>query len=408
MEDGVERLIPFSTSVAFCSADGRRKCATTRRGLPMHNSLPRNASTNTDTLVPDTNSDFTAQQHTSNGDGTKPHRVPQGSGLAEGAETHIHETQAEEDDNFHSLLPILFADQNYKLLRPTEHIDAFLRQDLSVERLTKIHGWLWIVGRPQAARSLHRQKMKNRAIIVTEQADLHLTWADSYIFIKPLPQYLLRKDVWRDHLCNDATLYENACGFLLSYAWLIQSHLDFEVAKSDDIKPSLLPQNLKWSQWQAFMGEFLTNVSPDPPLPRNHIGPFQVNKRYQYGELRLGRINLIYRFAPLWWYKYLFDGYHSGYDQYRTFFARNFAWLIVVFAYITVVLTAMQVGLALDGFKDDSRLTGASYGFSVFSLVLVAAAIGIAILLFIVIFVYNLTMTTIAQISRQLEARRSR
>jgi hypothetical protein len=77
---------------------------------------------------------------------------------------------------------------------PTDHLDTFLRQDLSVERLTNIHGWLWIVGRPQAARSLRRLKIKNRTIIATEQADLHLTWSDSYIFIKPLPPYLLYAD----------------------------------------------------------------------------------------------------------------------------------------------------------------------------------------------------------------------
>jgi hypothetical protein len=69
----------------------------------------------------------------------------------------------------------------------------------------------------------------------------------------------------------------------------------------------------------------------------------------------------------------------------------------VVFAYITVVLAAIQVGLALDikGFKDDSRLQNAAYGFSVFSMVLVATIVGLGVILFVLIFVYNSVETLI-------------
>ena len=319
-----------------------------------------------------------------------------------------HEAGVGAEDEFHTLLPILFANSKHEVLRPTDHLDTFLRQDLSVKRLTDIHGWLWMVGRPQAAQPLHRLKMKNRTIIATEQADLHLTWSNSYIYIKPLPHYLLVADFWKENLCGD-TLHENACGFLLSYAWLIRSQTDFEIATKDDLTPSLLPANLEWSEWRTFMSEFLSNVSPDTPYQPNHgIIDFKVSKRYQYGELRLGRINKIYRFAPLWWYAHLFRGYHSGYDQYGTFFSRNFAWLIVVFAYITVVLTAMQVGLALDfrGFKEDLRLQNAAYGFSVFSMVLVVVIVGLGIILFLLIFVYNLVETVIAHSMRLYKAKK--
>lgn len=319
-----------------------------------------------------------------------------------------HEAGLGLGDGMHTLLPILFADSKHKLLRPTDHLDAFLRQDLSVERLTDIHSWLWMVGRPQAAQSLHRLKMKNRTIIATEQADLHLTWSNSYIFIKPLPPYLLFADFWTKNLCDD-TLHENACGFLLSYAWLIRSQSDFEIATKDDLTPSLLPANLEWNEWQTFMSEFLSKVSPEMPYPPDRgVTEFKVSKRYQYGELRLGRINKIYRFVPPWCFAHLFRGYHSGYDQYGTFFSRNFAWLIAVFAYITVVLTAMQVGLALNikGFKDDSRLQNAAYGFSVFSMVLVTAVVGLGVMLFLLIFVYNLVETVIAHSVRRYKAKK--
>lgn len=122
--------------------------------------------------------------------------------------------------------------------------------------------------------------MKNRTIIATKQADLHLTWSDSYIFIKPLPPYLLFTDFWTKNLC-DNTLHENACSFLLSYAWLIRSQSDFEIATKNDLIPSLFPANLDWNEWQMFMSEFLGNVSLDMPyLPDYGVIDFKVSKRY--------------------------------------------------------------------------------------------------------------------------------
>lgn len=82
-----------------------------------------------------------------------------------------HKAALGAEDGFHTLLPILFANSKHELLRPTDHLDAFLRQDLIAKRLTDIHGWLWMAGRPQAAQSLHRLRMKNRTIIATEQAE---------------------------------------------------------------------------------------------------------------------------------------------------------------------------------------------------------------------------------------------
>lgn len=402
MTDNAIRRVPFTTNIL---SGGTR-----RRPSSGHPLTCICTEAQKGTCFQDAQSRYPAGHHRL---GESIDKLPLGTGSrsAQNGNPGIHEHEAElgVEDEFHTLLPILFADSKHKLLRPIDHLDAFLRQDLSVERLTNIHGWLWMVGRPQAARSLYRLKMKNRTIIATEQADLHLTWSDSYIFIKPLPPYLLHADFWTKHLCNGDELHENACGFLLSYAWLIRSQSDFEIATKDDLTPSLLPANLEWNEWQTFMGEVLGNVSPDTPyLPDSCAMHFKVSKRYQYGELRLGRINKIYRFAPIWWYAHLFDGYHSGYDQYGTFFNRNFAWLIVVFAYITVVLTAMQVGLALNinDFKDDSRLQKASYGFSVFSMVLVAAAVGLAVILFVLIFIYNLVETLIAHGLRLYRAKK--
>lgn len=47
---------------------------------------------------------------------------------------------------------------------------------------------------------------------------------------------------------------------------------------------------------------------------------------------------------------------------------RNFAWALTAIVYITIVLTAMQVGLGTHQLKDDVGFNRASYGFTVFSI----------------------------------------
>ena len=58
---------------------------------------------------------------------------------------------------------------------------------------------------------------------------------------------------------------------------------------------------------------------------------YNVNKRYCYGELRQG-LNLVYRLFR----GKIFRGYEYGYNQYGTFFSRNFAGITTVFAYVTI------------------------------------------------------------------------
>ncbi|KAF2456607.1 hypothetical protein BDY21DRAFT_422379 [Lineolata rhizophorae] len=61
---------------------------------------------------------------------------------------------------------------------------------------------------------------------------------------------------------------------------------------------------LKEIAWTAFVKDFLAKINPATLE--------DVNKRYQYGELRLSRLN--------------------------NYFSRNFAWLLVLFAYISIVI----------------------------------------------------------------------
>lgn len=294
---------------------------------------------------------------------------------------------------YRELLPTRFLNKHNKLERTLLDIQTFIKEDLNLNRLNHIHGWLWLVGRPEAGRPLHRQLMRKRVIVVTEQMDLHLTWNDSCLYIKPLPAHMLCTEFWKDYLCEDSSLYENACGFLLSYSWLICYNSDFLIATNGYQAPCLLPSTIDWPKWQSFVGEFLNALDSED-------SNIKINRRYEYGELRLARLNFIYRYAPLWWYRHLFRGYYYGYHEYSSFFSRNFAWLIIAFAYMTVVLSAMQVALGVDGFKDDPRLKSASYGFSVFSMVLVVTVLVVVNLLFVTLFIYNLIATALVHVSK--------
>src|SRR2546423_207852 len=98
---------------------------------------------------------------------------------------------------FDNTLPVLYLDSKYHLHKVSDSEAKFLRDDMDVSRLNEIHRWLHLCGRSMAvARPLHRQVQMNSQIIVTEQADLHLTWNKVGIFIKPLPLYLLDRKIW--------------------------------------------------------------------------------------------------------------------------------------------------------------------------------------------------------------------
>lgn len=202
-------------------------------------------------------------------------------------------------------------------------LPRYLSTELSVARLSKIHAFLWFAGRPSYVRPLHRQQLVQRTIVITEQADLHLVWYGTQIYIKPLPALLLCHGFFSRHICG-SSLSADACGMLRSYTKLIQHESDYLVA----IKMGLLPKHISWTQWSSFAVQVRSTAV--------------VSKRYEYGELRLFRLNLIYRFCFGQWV----CGYHLRHTNFNSFFGSNFTWPLVIFAYLTTVLNAMQVILA--------------------------------------------------------------
>ncbi len=261
-------------------------------------------------------------------------------------------------------------------------LSKYLRWELDLSRLDEIHDHLWLAGRPSSVRALHRQIMIGREITITEQADLHLVWQESRIYLKPMPGFLLDFGFWKNNLCRDEALYQSASGFLLSYVWLICHKSDLRIAHSK----GLLPPEIDWERWILFSKSLLQSVDT------NSLDG--INRRYHYGELRLTRLNWIYRVAskPRSTRTFVL-GYMSGYNRYSVFVQRNFTWVLAAFVYVTIVLTAMQVGLATDQLGKNELFQNAASGFTIFSMLAPIVAIGVLTVMLSILFIFNLLAT---------------
>jgi hypothetical protein len=247
-------------------------------------------------------------------------------------------------------LPATFSNTLFHLevLDPQDpnKVEEFLRRSLDFKKLNKIHRYLWLAGLPGAkVQPFHHQKMLLRDLVIVERIDLHLVWFKSRIFVKPLPDYLLNYDFWKN-LCNDRELYEAACGLLLSYISLIRYDHDLRIAQ----EAFLINRDITWRQWT----EFVCRVS-------QHLGLtnlFMANKRFDYGELRLARLNMIYRLWGLM-QGYCFLNYHNA-ETWRPF------------------IEQYNNAISAFGLIDD-RFQEASFGFTVLSIILPVVMVGFSV-----------------------------
>jgi hypothetical protein len=122
-----------------------------------------------------------------------------------------------------------------------------------------------------------------------------------------------------------------------------------------------------------------------------------------------------------------------GYNRYVIFFQRNFSWILIVFVFFSLVLSAMQVGSSLKELENNYAFLRASYIFVVFSMVRpslflhttprpsytrrlrqdadfeqvsVVAVLGVVALIFVGIFMYNM-FKAISHASSEQKARRN-
>lgn len=167
------------------------------------------------------------------------------------------------------------------------------------------------------------------------------------------------------YICPNPTLLSSALGFLCTYTKLIQHFSDFTIA----IDFGFLPTHVTWPAWNLFRTDLCKNIQH----------PHQINKRFIYGELRLSRLNEIYRIHQRSW--------REGYFLIQSFFKANFAWLMLVFAYLSVVLSAMQVLLGANQVPSatSKTLVETSVSFGTAAIVLMLLAIPVMISPFLIL-----------------------
>lgn len=267
---------------------------------------------------------------------------------------------------------------------------AYLSNEVDVTRLNKIQKHLWLAGLPRIGRPLHEQVAKGRRIVITEYADCHLVWQKNTILVKPMPQLLMDHAIWTDHICHEPQIFEAASGFLLSYLWIICYESDLKIAH----ETGLLSQSVDWSAWTNFTGSLMDRISYNE---LRHINP-----RYLYGELRMDRLNFIYRWCSVTSGSTTFvRGYTYGYSTYSSFIQKHTAWFLVVIVYITIVLTAMQVGLATHQLQDNRAFNRASYGFTIFSILAPLILLVVMVFVTLCLILFNLLYTLRQQRSSQ-------
>ncbi|KAI1506279.1 hypothetical protein F5X99DRAFT_366161 [Biscogniauxia marginata] len=295
--------------------------------------------------------------------------------------------QEQSEPSIARLLPATFRTKEDHIIALEVNIIGFLEKELSVKRLDRAQKWLWMSGRPVPPRPLHHQLLLRRNIVITEQPELHLMWSKDRIFIKPLPPFLLSANFWKENLCIPSSansepsssdyysridLAKAARGLLYSYTALIAYPCDFQVAQSH----GLVPESLEWSTWSDLAQQIAKTHSYD-----------SISPRYHYAELRLSRLNKIYRFR----YGAILRGFSrvESYRFYADFFADNFGKIAAVLGYVVIVLTAMQTGLATNQLQSSDAFQSVSYGFTVFSIIAPIGAAAVMLITFVCLFIIN-------------------
>jgi hypothetical protein len=164
--------------------------------------------------------------------------------------------------------------------RPINESAAFLQEELNVDVLDSLRNHMWLAGLSAShIRPLHRQIVVRRQIKICEQMGLHLVSHRDDMFIKPIPRSLLHHTFFEEYVSTDPRLHSAALGFLCTYLWLIRYESDFHIA----LEHKLLPSSTTWEDWLKFAEQV------------NAARPGRFGNRFDFGELKLIRLNMIAR-----------------------------------------------------------------------------------------------------------------
>jgi hypothetical protein len=248
-------------------------------------------------------------------------------------------------------------------------IAANLQSEFLTGILDDLSPYLWLVATQDSKHisSLTHQIVRGRNLILTEDPGLHLVWIYDRIFIKPMPKYLLSHAFWQFYLVNpnpkipvyqQEEIKKAVVGFMRSYAYLIRHKSDFILATHENHQ--LLPKNISYSAFVNLIMDFEKRTDES------------VSLRYKFGDLRLSRLNF-------WITIFLgHSTYHDVHGYYGAYFARFYGPLLFIFGVLSVLLSAMQVALAVGQPLEDGSWSVFAYtcrGFATFSISSVALVI---------------------------------
>lgn len=243
-------------------------------------------------------------------------------------------------------------------------LKGFLVGDVCPTKLNRLAPHLWMCSAPSHTNipPLHNHAVHNRTIVLTEDPGLHLVWETGRIFIKPLPTYLLSYTFWLRYLLNDESGHDKklvtqaSLGLLRSYDYCIRHESDLHIAQQPHL--NLIPPGVTWKQWCEFSSSF-NAISNSDVAPRYHYGKLQHSRLHWLVRIHLRELN----------YYYIDGGYGDS-------FARYYGPLLFLFGILSVLLSAMQVGMAVEQLQSRNWIAfwALSRWFSVSSLVLCALA----------------------------------
>ncbi|KAH7193807.1 uncharacterized protein B0J16DRAFT_336030 [Fusarium flagelliforme] len=257
-------------------------------------------------------------------------------------------------------------------LQDQPKLHNFLEKEYCSNDLDVVAKRLWWMSTQDHANisPLHRQAVKGRNIVVTQDPKLHLVWIQDRIFIKPLPKYLTSHAFWKHYLGADGgprreRIRKAALGFLRTYFYLIQSEYDFNLAQ--DISRCLIPAGVTWEKFCDFSSDF-----PE-------ISDKSVSLRYAYGEIRLTRLNL---YAPLILGKSKFQRVEY---QYGAYFAHFYGPILFMVAMVSTILSGLQVAIAVQQEHPGRNSLGIQDAGLWFSVVIILFLCAVILLLFSVL-----------------------
>ena len=146
------------------------------------------------------------------------------------------------------------------------------------------------------------------------------------------------------------------------------------------LSKGLVPCDYTWEKWRAFARDLELGTAPDSV--REFPG------RWQFGELRLSRLNLVTIMTGrnLRGYKALSTNYSSYFSTFTVFLSLSTA------IFFSVALSAFQVSLAANA-QPPMKLRHVAYWFANVTLILLALVMALSISFFVILFFHNARYT---------------